>query len=388
MILRTPRFGTSLVLALDLDIDLIGHHFNAPGKPLKEGTQDVKVRTYQAANDVEYSTFNGQFDAVSALVREQGINPALILAEGDNATTLDKKSTRDELKLQVIAITRTPAGMTLAQAQASIGKSDIESRFKKSYVYVHFIAAMDDGIDISSVGGSKYTGPWAQFANAVRIDRYVDSDTRTIAGSKGSTKVVNFYGRNGDRTTLAMYTGSLESTKVLTSGVDIGEQLRQAPNNTFLLQAVLDSRAPYSTNVDAIARFLDGIDAELNWIEHVVDGSITEMAGVDDTNNFIFTLQDGDYAHMPVTMVQTDETTTLVPSSAFGVKATDIGSDDNVAQIARVSFRTGLLVSVDQNGGEEAIRFSDLNLGKGDDSSYGQLVATMVKAAGTDQLAA
>ena len=159
MILRTPRFGTALVLAILIDTAKLGHNIDAPTK-LKKPGQDVNVNTYQAANGVEYATYHGQFDAVSALVREQGINPALILAEGDNAMVMKADDRRDKLRLQIIAISRIPAGMTLADAQASIGKSDIESRFKKNYVYGHFIAAMDQGIDIASWGATVTAPCW------------------------------------------------------------------------------------------------------------------------------------------------------------------------------------------------------------------------------------
>lgn len=378
MIVRTPRFGQALVLALTLDLDLLGHNFDAPGKPLKEATQDVKVKTFQADGGVEYATIHGQFDAVNAFVREQDISPAKVLAEGDNAATLSGSDRRDNLKLQVIAITRIPKGMTLATAQASIKKSDIEARFKKTYTYGHFIAAMDKGVDIAA-WGPNYTGPWTEFATAVRLDRYLDQDNRSIQDS--DTSVVYLYGRNGDRTTLAMITGQLETVQVLTSNVRKGEQLRQATNNTFLLQAVLDSSAPYSVDVDGILAFLNGETSEVNWTEHIIGGQVTEMTGIDDTNNFIFTLR-GDYAYLPVMMVTTDDVTTLVPSSAFGVKAADIGKDIEIAPISRASSKFGL-VCVDQNGGESAIQFRSI----GDESAFGQLVGTMVKAAETNQLA-
>jgi hypothetical protein len=385
MILRTPRFVPAFVLALVLDTAKFGHDFDVPGKPLKKAKQDVKVKTIQIDNGVEYATFHGQFDAVNALVSAQKINPAMILAEGDNAATLKDTSRRDDLKLQVIAITRIPEGMTLAQAQASIGKSDIESRFKEDYTYGHMIAAMNKGIDIAA-WGPNYTGPWAQYATAVRISRYVDMDTRTIEGSESN--VLYLYGRNGERTTLAMITGQLGSIKVLTSDVKVDEQLRQAISPKFLLQAVLNSSAPYSINVDGILAFLGDETTEVNWTEHTVDGNITEMTAADDTDNFILSLSDSEFAHLPIGMVVIDDDNQLVPYAKFGVKVADIGEDIEIAAISRASFQIGLVVSVDQNGGDMAIRFTDIDLGLGDESAYGLNVAKMIEAAGTDQLAA
>ncbi len=349
----------------------------------------LKLDTYEDKSGVKLLAVEGQFDHVTDFIQDQGLNPVAIVADGDNSLKLSEDSKASDHKRQIVAIVDTPEGMSLTEAQATLDKTELLSRYKgKNWRYGFAVTAMDQNVDFG-VWGQDYEGSWTERAMQARFDQYVDSETRTIVGSENEATTLLLIGRDSVRTKVGMISKDTESYKVIGSDfVDtVDNTLVNANSPRFLLESVYGTNVVNVVSAEQISKYLSGEMDELAWAEFQTPGNVTEISlGVDNTDNFILSLDDGEYAAIPVSVGIDDDTIQLIPHSAFGVKVADLGEDVELPRITRASHTAGLIEEIDTNGGENAVSFFPTNLDT--DKPYGLQVAKMVEAASENRFAA
>ena len=249
--------------------------------------------------------FEGGFDSVKKALEAQGLNPAAVLSDYNNANLLDAAGIEmdgnlDQLKGQIVAIQQTAEGLSLADARTKIEKLGyeqlVEFAVNEDWTGTHFIATMkpqnieiDDEVpNLSSYDKKSDTDfgmtPWSAYVEQQNLEFYLDTENNVVRGSTTGQTVVYFLGSMGARTVIAQLGLNPESKKVLSSSFDTDVQLIQVPDTDVYIEAIDGGYDVASVSYEQLVNYLTSNSDDIMWATATTEYPIEEISSQIDNN--------------------------------------------------------------------------------------------------------
>ena len=328
----------------------------------------------------------GGFDSVKKALEAQGLNPAAVLSDYNNANLLDAAGIEmdgnlDQLKGQIVAIQQTAEGLSLADARTKIEKLGyeqlVEFAVNEDWTGTHFIATMkpqnieiDDEVpNLSSYDKKSDTDfgmtPWSAYVEQQNLEFYLDTENNVVRGSTTGQTVVYFLGSMGARTVIAQLGLNPESKKVLSSSFDTDVQLIQVPDTDVYIEAIDGGYDVASVSYEQLVNYLTSNSDDIMWATATTEYPIEEISSQIDNNPVnVYTYKKLDEQSLDAPRYQTlmrsvdDENALNLTQLGEDVLYTDFQDKAIGAPVIRASAKADLVEGVDRNGATNIVNFA------------------------------
>lgn len=351
--------------------------------------QQVTLTSKRNDNGALIVVADGQYDNVTAWMKNNEINPANVLLDEDNAMMLDDQSVDTDFQRQVILVL---SDVALMDAKPIVTKADIAEFKKPGFFGPQFIAVQDADVNTTRLddGYDPVNNAWAKRATTARFTQYIDQDTKAIVGSTtGANEIVFAKAQTID----GVHYGQLAQRDETFKAIDIdsgeaidGTNYRSSATMQGLHIAHYGGKQIHSISSTQLASYFDGDLENLEWSTSTVsEGTITDLSNDIGDGTLLVSTDGGEYGHIPGIELYGDSgiQLNLVQSSGIPTSAYSDGQVIPLGRVTSVSNDTALYASLEPNGSAKAVTFGKVQSGEEVDQSQkpwetalGQLLST------------
>lgn len=337
--------------------------------------QQVTLTSKRNDNGALIVVADGQYDNVTAWMKNNEINPANVLLDEDNAMMLDDQSVDTDFQRQVILVL---SDVALMDAKPIVTKADIAEFKKPGFLGPQFIAVQDADVNTTGLdnGYNPVSNTWAKRATKARFDQYIDQNNHAIVGSvTGANEIVFVKTNEIGRDHYGMLAGRDETFKAI--DIDSGEAIdgtnyRSSATMQGLHIAHYGGKQIQSISSTQLASYFHGDLENLEWSTATVsEGTITDLSNDIGDGTLLVSTDGGEYGHIPGIELYGDSgiQLNLVQSSGIPTSAYSDGQVIPLGRVTSVSDDTALYASLEPNGSAKAVTFGKVQSGEEVDQS-------------------